>query len=296
MCPFVNEDEEDDYAAPILHAREKNTCFMSQFFKSDRKLFLIGGGVSVTAFVVIAYILYSNSKPINLEELPVISADGTPLKIKPETSEQIKHQDKIVYDSISGQKRKVEEKVAQPVEEILSIPEVDTGEALSDEEKKNIIQAFDDLAPEKEYRIKYVKKDVPKIKSSNLTVIEGEGQPPIKKVEEKNVRQVAARQKSSSKNLNGRDKVDHVTLTFGDGYMVQIASIATKSAAEMEYGRILSRNKFLRGFSKKIVKIDLGEKKGIKYRVQIGPFKSKSEAGKIISQMKKNGFPAYISK
>jgi cell division protein FtsN len=293
MCPFINEDENDD-AMPVTPSSEDNVGFRSQFFKNDKKFFLIGGGASAIAFILVAYLIYSNSKPINLEELPVIGADDAPLKVKPEANAQVEHQDKTVYDNISGQQRNIEEKIASPVEEILSIPEADVGESMSEEEKKGIIQAFDDLAPEKEYQIQYIKRGATSAKSSNLFIAEEE-RPPIKKLEEKKSPASASKSKAqlekSKSELPRRNAV-----ASGGGPMVQVASVATKSAAEMEYSRILSRNKFLRGLGKKIVKVDLGEKKGIKYRIQVGPFKSKGEADKIVSEMRKNGFSAYISR
>jgi cell division protein FtsN len=293
MCPFINEDENDD-AMPVISSSEDNVGFRSQFFKNDKKFFLIGGGASAIAFILVAYLIYSNSKPINLEELPVIGADDAPLKVKPEANAQVEHQDKTVYDNISGQQRNIEEKIASPVEEILSIPEADVGESMSEEEKKGIIQAFDDLAPEKEYHIQYVKRGATRAKSSNLIIAEEE-HPPIKKLEEK--KPPASTSKSKAQLEKSKSELPRRNAVASGGRpMVQIASVATKSAAEMEYSRILSRNKFLRGLGKKIVKVDLGEKKGVKYRIQVGPFKNKGEADRIVSEMRKNGFSVYISR
>jgi cell division protein FtsN len=294
MCPFVNEDENDeDYAMPVTPLSEGNVGFRSQFFKNDKKFFLIGGGASAIAFILVAYLIYSNSRPINLEELPVIGADEAPLKVKPEANAQVEHQDKTVYDNISGQQRKIEEKITSSVEEVLSIPEADVGESMSEEEKKDIIQAFDDLAPEREYQIQYVKKGAARAKSSNLIIAEEE-RPPIKRLEEK--KPFASTSKSKKPLEENKSDLLRRNAVSGGGSMVQIASVATKSAAETEYSRILSRNKFLRGLGKKIVKVDLGEKKGVKYRIQVGPFKNKGEADRIVSEMRKNGFSAYISR
>jgi cell division protein FtsN len=78
--------------------------------------------------------------------------------------------------------------------------------------------------------------------------------------------------------------------------MVQVALVRSKTAAEAEYRRILHKNKALKGLGKKIVRVDLGEKKGVRYRIQIGPFKSKADAKKIIFALKDNGLSPYISK
>ncbi|MDR0632189.1 MAG: SPOR domain-containing protein [Holosporaceae bacterium] len=296
MCPFI-DDEDGDYSEDVLQNSQKGTGLRSHFFRDDRKFFLIGGGVSIVAFSMMVYVIYSSSKPINLEELPVISADGTPFKIKPAGNEQVKHQDKIVYDNISGDRRKTEEKIAQPPEEILSIPEIENGESLSDDEKKNIIRAFEDLAPEKEYQIKYVKKNAPKIKSDGLTIIEEEHRSPINRIDRKTPPVLAKKSKQQLRDIIEKtDNSTKDTIARGNGFMLQIASVMTRPAAEAEYNRILLKNKFLKERGKKIVKVDLGEKKGIRYRIQVGPFKTKEEADRTISTMKKNGFGAYISK
>ncbi|MDR0555546.1 MAG: SPOR domain-containing protein [Holosporaceae bacterium] len=298
MCPFMDEDEEDDYTAVDSAETGRGSC--PHFFQGDRKFFLVGGGASVLAFSIAAYFMYSSSKPINLEDLPVISADGGAFKIKPAANGSVKHQDKMVYDNISGESRVVKEKVVKKMEEdVLSIPEIEKGESLSDEEKKNIIKAFEALAPEKEYQIEYVKKDISTSESGSTG---GVSRPLLNVLHSPKTNDptpaVAPIKKSipQSRNNDKKTKVDNYTFTRGSGFLVQIASVLTKSAAEVEYNRVLSRNQFLRGLGKKIVKVDLGEKKGIRYRVQVGPLKTREDAGRVVALMKRNGFSAYISK
>jgi cell division protein FtsN len=255
---------------------------------------------AVAAFCIALAVLYSSSKPINLEELPVISAEKGPFKIKPTTNETVKHQDKSVYDNISGDKRKVEEKIIKQPEEVISIPEIDVGESVSAEEKKKIIRAFEDLAPEKEYRINYVKKNVPPIKSNDLIIVEDEYRRPVNRLKDDMATapsSAAAAPKKTKQRISDLMKEKSAEDVRENGrFMVQIAAVDIKSAAETEYRRILFKNKFLKGLGKKVYKADLGRQKGIKYRIQVGPFRTREEANKIISAMKRNGFPAYISK
>lgn len=173
MCPFLDEennfDEYDDYS-PNSNGSKISLGNMEETSNSlpqdDKKFFIIGGAASVIAFAAVAYFMYSNSKPIELDELPVIRAGTTPLKVKPPKEDHVGHQDKIVYDNISGEKTAaVAVKTIPPPEEVLSINEMDTEASLSDEEKKNIIKAFDDLVPEKEYKINYVKSQSKKTSS-----------------------------------------------------------------------------------------------------------------------------------
>ena len=228
-----------------------------------------------------------------------------PIKVKLQKNTQVNHQDKIVYDNISGNKRKKEEEhvIAQP-EEVLSISEMDSDGVLSEEEKQKIINAFDELAPEKEYKINYVKNSAKEnnnrrvVESENVKIVEEESLPPINRVSPKD---------DSTPN-NGKNKKHKTKLadlveqklpsanSKTGTVMVQIASVPTKNGAEVEYKRIANKNKFIKNYGKKIYKVDLGRAKGSTYRIQVGPFKNNTEAQKVVSALKNNGCFAYISK
>ncbi|MDR1561140.1 MAG: SPOR domain-containing protein [Holosporaceae bacterium] len=289
--PFL--DEEDDYVINQEQNFLKSESNLKSFFSDkDKKFFIIGGTTAVAAFCLIAYFVYFGSKPIDLAELPIIQADPTPFKVKSSINEQVRHQDKTVYDNISGNKRDIVEKVILQPEETLSVPEKNAEDTISEEEKKNIVQAFDDLAPEKEYKIKYVNDNGKKTKTKSARVLATEEELiPVKKI---NAEQPEPLSKSK------RTKAENITTQIASKskgtIMVQIATVTTKAAAEAEYNRMLRKNKQLRNFGKKIFKIDLGKKKGIKYRVQVGPFKNKEEANKAIMLLKRNRFSAYIPK
>jgi cell division protein FtsN len=238
--------------------------------------------------------------------------------------------------------------VADQPETVLSIPEIDVSESLSAEDKKSIIQAFDDLAPEKEYKINYVEEH-PKIDKSisqenydSLTADENETLRRLKnkrKLSAKEKKQLTALTEKISNSYKSEVAIEETALPplntsvgnssvrgkatrkkkhrmkdlvagratkqkIAEGVtrsrrgtiMVQIASVGTKASAESEYNRLVRKNPFLKGKGKKIYKVDLGPNKGTKYRIQIGPFKDKTDAKKIISAMHDNGCAAYISK
>jgi cell division protein FtsN len=304
MCPFLDDEDFEEYEE-IIDGAEKKVQRKTTFLKDDKKFFIIGGSASVIAFCSVAYFLYSNSKPIDLEDLPIIQADPMPIKVKLQKNTQVNHQDKIVYDNISGNKRKKEEEhvIAQP-EEVLSISEMDSDGVLSEEEKQKIINAFDELAPEKEYKINYVKNSAKEnnnrrvVESENVKIVEEESLPPINRVSPKD---------DSTPN-NGKNKKHKTKLadlveqklpsanSKTRTVMVQIASVPTKNGAEVEYKRIANKNKFIKNYGKKIYKVDLGRAKGSTYRIQVGPFKNNTEAQKVVSALKNNGCFAYISK
>ncbi|MDR3155574.1 MAG: SPOR domain-containing protein [Holosporaceae bacterium] len=348
MSPFLEEDDDDynnDYSFESdqrLNSIGTDRSFRANFFKDEKKFFFIGGMASVLAFCFVAYFLYSGSKPVDLDDLPIIKADPNPIKMKPKSNEQVNHQDKVVYDNIAGIKRDdVAEKTAPPPEEILSIPEMDTEESLSQKEKDNIIQAFDNLAPptrEKNYKINYVKtSDSATANNSSAEIPEEEVKINADTINStstrldleedssaehhKNTEATKGKEKPAHAEKQNRNPTTDLAATNGNiparkalhgakpnkgavntlenedkSTMIQVASVHSKTAAEAEYRRILNKNKFLKGLGKKILKIDLGEKKGMRYRIQIGPLKNKTEAKKIISVLKSNGLSPYITK
>lgn len=295
MCPFV--DDYDDFSVPENNGTSKLEQIKSHFFQDERKFFVIGGVASVVVFLAIVGIMYFNSQPIDLEDLPVIRADTAPFKQKAPENKQVKHQDKVVYDNISGDSHVIVEKVAPQQEEVISIPDVEVESALSAEEKRDIIRAFDELAPEKEYRINYVKRSSEVSKAATPSA-PSKALPPIN-------RNVASAKKSRSAVRQKVQKmlaeVDNANIAVNNdknvrGTMLQIASLRSKTAAEAEYRRLASKSAAIRKIGKRIQRVDLGSGKGIRYRVQIGPFSSTEDANKAIATLKKNGISAYISR
>lgn len=338
MCPFIEDNEED-----VIYNADSEQKFeggmVSQFFQNDRKYIVIGGTAVAIVLIAMIGIIRSSMTPVNIEELPLIQAETTPIKEKPEKNNQVKHQDKVVYDNISGDHREVVEKVASKPEEVLSIPEIDVSESLSAEDKQTIIQAFDNLAPDKEFKINYIEKHPPinsKLVQENFSSLTNDENETLRKLKSKKelsdqekaqlssltkkisdsykpgkkenlsssnpiTNQKAKKRRHSLKDIIAtkikKEKLaENVSRSRRGTIMVQIASVSSKAAAESEYNRLVSRNRFLRGKGKKIYKVDLGPTKGVKYRIQIGPFKNKAEANKIIAAMRDNGCAAYISR
>ena len=289
MSPFIDDEDDEYYLENETREKtnEKESKISFNFLKDERRFFGLGIVVALVVFFIAIFVIYSSSTPINIDDLPVIYADSEPMKVKPVDNEQVEHQDKIIYDNISGDERKISEKFAQAPEKILSIPQMEVEETLSDEEKHNIIQSFEELAPEKEYKIDYITK-VKKQKKADLIIVEEE--PPLKKIKEVAVKK---NKKNRMKDLFLNEEMPRVK--SNNKIMLQIASLDSKKSAETEYKRILYHNKFLKNFEKRILKIDLGGRKGIKYRIHVGPFKSKNKAQEIIKLMQKNGFSAYVS-
>jgi hypothetical protein len=74
-------------------------------------------------------------------------------------------------------------------------------------------------------------------------------------------------------------------LNPGKKYFVQLASLGTESAAEIEWDRLAKKMSMeLSGQSYRIKRADLGEK-GVFYRIQVGPF-GEGAANKLCAQIK----------
>lgn len=290
--PFLDDDEgyySEDNAAPFEPKGHRN------FALSYRNFYLIGGLASLGAFLIIVAYMYNNNKPVDLGELPVIQAENGPIKVKPTDNKQVEHQDKIVYDNISGNTRVLKEKIAPKPEEP-SIEEFRNisfdSSVLSQEEKDNIIKEFDELAPkrvqpisvEDKYRLARHSAEVSTTLSSKKTKTLGKS---IREMTIDSLQKTKKRQQPKEMMESIPQKYDRGTT------MVQIAAVDSKIAAEAEYKRFLRKNHTLKNAGKRIIKVDLGSR-GIKYRLQIGPFKNQKDARKVISSI--NGFSAYIAR
>ena len=325
MGPFLSEEDynfDNEIDGCVVDNQKPSTgkyrIFLdSSFFKDDRKFFILGGTAAFLVFCTAIYVMYSSSKPVDLEDLPVIQADVTPFKIKPETNNQVSHQDKIVYDNISGDHRVVKnEKIAPTPEEVIPISEPDDPSNGDAAEQFSSVSQIDEVGDISGKNVSHV---------NNLMIVE-EVNPPIKKIDmpknpQKNEMEIRHRQRikdlvdiQSNKSNGTRVTIRgaephsqksakssatpspaHPKIQRGN-IMIQMAVVKTKAAAEAEYKRIVNKNKFLKNVGKKISKIDLGKEKGIRYKIQAGPYKNADDAKKVVSMMKNNGFSAYIAK
>ena len=324
MCPFLSEEDYDfdnEIDGCVVEPKEINQYHRlidANFLKDDRKFFILGGAAAFFIFFIITYVMYFNSKPIDIEDLPLIQADTTPFKVKPEINNQVNHQDKIVYDNISGDKRGIEtEKVAPSPEEIMTLPEADSDTEIEDLSNSSM-QRIDAEAP-KETQVKAV-NNVSQV--DNLFIIENLD-PPIKKIEtdtpkqRRKIKDLIDEKKPIKEQKiksHSETKIKSAHLVFnGDklaksaqlprelvvkkgNVMIQMAIVKTKAGAEAEYKRIVNKNKFLKNVGKKISKVDLGKKRGIRYKIQAGPYRTVAEAKKAVKMMRDNGFPVYIAK
>jgi Sporulation related domain. len=79
-------------------------------------------------------------------------------------------------------------------------------------------------------------------------------------------------------------------------YWVQVASLPTETAAEKEWNRIQAKcTKDLNGHDHRLMRVDLGKPKGVRYRVQCGPF-ARPDAVQKCRNMQHNGVNCLVVK
>jgi len=106
---------------------EKENMSNSDFFDDSRRSFLvIGSIVAVFLFVGLLWFLYYQKNVAGPDEVPLVTADDTPVKTRPldPGGMEVPDQDKTVYDLVSGEESNLEEQVQAAPEQ----PIGDTGD------------------------------------------------------------------------------------------------------------------------------------------------------------------------
>lgn len=111
----------------------------------DKKLIFIGLGTSILFLASALIYFLTREKTVDIEELPVIKADYQPIKERIEMPNSVPYEDKKIYTYITAadncETPKLKEEPAA-----ISIKEVNKSK-LTDADKKMILKAFEDLAP-----------------------------------------------------------------------------------------------------------------------------------------------------
>ena len=309
---FMSEDE--------TIFEDEDSSILSNFLRVRDKR-LIYGGIAASVICLSGTLIYflTRSQPTELEELPVIKADITPMKEKVNTLNSEAKKDKKIYTYITAEDEDMANSKLTKNDHIISINELEKSK-LTEDDKKMILRAFEELAPNAKRR---QVKPKPKIEDSyeefadEPEPIKVKKSPPIVKKVEQPLKQPKlrqswqARQKIDSKvdvqklinqpisrkkseglaNLinqhNPQKKTVKEYLQSQKVIFVQVASLPTKNAANQEYNRLLRGHRSLSNFGYKIVPVQVG--KTTKYRIMVGPFKSKDEASNAVRKMRNDG-------
>lgn len=354
---FINNIDNDDGAI------FEDDDFLSSRIK-DKKIIFIGlGGAIATLACILCYFLTSE-KVVDIEELPIIKADYHPIKEMVESKNLTRQEDKKIYTYITAEDDKTKSKLKK-IDPTISIKEVNQSK-LTEADKKMILKAFEELAPNAKRRIHPVKPkkatsyDAPTptdlsinntihnksgivskqhvkklntynkvvnlknnksqnhgLRSNNLSdmniqpktvkeksykTLKGRDFNTIKYQQRKNTNESLnslineynirsnVTSKPQSKTVKRQEKtpsyVSNTSYTDRSIY-VQVASLLSMNDAKSEYTRMKRSHPLLNKFNYKIVPVRIGD--STRYRIMVGPFKSKDTAASAVQKMRGNG-------
>lgn len=288
--------------------------------KSDKLIYAAGGVAILCVLGIFAYFLTDHQKSVEIEELPVIKADYRPIK---ERINAVKsREDKKIYTYITtGNEQPVKKpQVIKQKDSVVSINELDKSQ-LTEEDKKMILKAFEDLAPNAKRRrvvqdgnitplnpvldtpktnVQAVSTPIQK-KTPNVNRVVNNTSLPKKTIKKRSndlndLIKSYANSTPKKKNLREflkekRNTIDWrnnniVPITSGSIF-VQLASLPSKEAAMMEYSRLTKRHRVLNTMGHKFNRVQVGN--DYRYRIMIGPFMSKQEASIAVRKMQNSG-------
>lgn len=254
------------------------------------------------------------------EHVPTIRAEITPYKIRPENDEQprIPHEDKLVYNRLAptAGAEKVERLLPKPEKPIIidhkqeTTPEeetFDTEEMFPLETNRSVpAQAmFATKQPRRQESFPLL-QEKPKIKPALtqpaavkplqkkrevVPTAVTPGHRPVQSVrpvaKKVVIKQVVTPQKPVRRTHTSRTSPSQKIIPAQKArYRVQLAAMRTPTLARQEWHRLVGVNPQLKPLKTHIVRIDLGAKKGIFYRVQSGRFSTQEQAQRLCRQLK----------
>ena len=217
----------------------------------------------VGAVIIIWYLTSPARRTYNPSDLALIRADDAPFKVKAKDQEipSVKHQDKLVYG-------RIRESQNEPmVEHILPDPEQPLTHLEEDPSTLKMVNQYqpDDVDVEK---VSDASPEPTKQNSPSLTSIEDLiGETPKETPQEK---------PPLEKKAVAKGKIH-----------IQLGSLKNYDMAEAEWGRLSKKHQdIFGGLNPVIQKVDLGEDKGIYYRLRTGPFESDERAKSVCASLK----------
>lgn len=266
---------------------------------------LVSVSIVAVAVTITAFYLYNSYQDKTDGEVVVITVDDNEIKVKPENpgGMVVDNMDKVVYDTINGQK--VEEETPR----ILPAPEEPldrTALVIEQEDPKDNDLSEDIMIIEPTVNNEVVVNEV-------IEVVE-EASPqdnPSKDSQKEDSKQQEELKKSSVKikKVIKKDEeyIDPITKEDSDKlsiavpklekfYKVQVASFRSKSDAEKEWKNLSRKHPKLIGSYKNYIVAKNIEGKGLFYRLQIGPFNNDAEANKACKALKSAGINCLIVK
>ena len=236
--------------------------------------------------------------------IPLIKAAEGPTKVLPDSSEQpeVPHQDKLIYSRVNPDESVPQvENLLEESEQPLDPKELTQGGS-QDLTPQDLISGLNEF--EKEEEAAAVKAQETDLVESTALQDNFPQLAESTSVQEKPT--VAKPQETSTEAVKERDRIQAVSETpksapaqvaaekvlpkaqkLKSGFRIQVASLKTPHLAEKEWQRLKYEYAgILNGLYPHYARVDLGAKKGIFYRVQVGDFKNKVSAEDVCKKMK----------
>lgn len=131
----------------------------------DKKLIFIGLGSAILVLASALIYFLTREKMVDIEELPVIKADYQPIKERIEFPKASRREDKKIYTYITAADDNESSRLKPAETEPISIKEVNKSK-LTDADKKMILKAFEDLAPNAKRRTRSTQNDLHRSETS----------------------------------------------------------------------------------------------------------------------------------
>jgi len=218
--------------------------------------------------------------------VPMIAADLTPVKVRPEEpgGVDVPDRDKYVYKSLTEEEPQAEQ-LLPPPEEPMERPTVEVVEMVAPPPAEETIETVEEDTPEPpppaELAVDKLKELAEVLKPRGAqTVPEPTKQEAAAPETPKAVRPLDPELISAAPL-----QTNAVSATAGS-FLVQIGAAKNEASANGDIARLAKKYPdILAGLSGVVTRVDLGAK-GVWYRMQVGPFASRGEANAVCGQLK----------
>ena len=237
------------------------------------------------------------------KSVPVIAADATPVKVRPEEpgGVDVPDRDKYVYKSLTDEEPEAEQLLPPPEEpmerppvEVVEVaaPEMAAPEVAAPEVAEQMTQttevAMEEVAeetpeppPPAELAVVELKEPA---EAAEARVMETTPEPITQEATASEVPQTAP---SPEPEITSAAPQQSAALSATSGsFLVQIGAAKNEASANGEIARLAKKHPdILAGLSGIVIRVDLGAK-GVWYRMRVGPFANRGEAGGVCGQLK----------
>lgn len=297
---MIKQDASSDrgYNNPDL---QKTDVLISGLSKSALRW--VVASLSLILFIAIVALTYSIAmNDVDKGAIPIIRADGGPLKVKPENpgGTTYPHQDLSIYQKPSTIDTRKNVELIDTVEEPLERPSLITENRFQNKDSldNNTIKNSE---PDETSLVtvsgnpheNISKNDHPRFDNQEQKQIQlrktllAESEKTIQNIVEQKERTQPTPLRTRTAMVEEKKVVTSPAPSSGSIY-VQIGAFRSEAEALTAFKSVKSRHSILSSSGHNIVKVDLGSK-GIFYRLRVGPYASKYESQSVCSQLKAKG-------